>query len=119
MLSFCSNKLGMRSDAPGEYLFQYLIEHGVVPYLKESKQQQGEVWDHMDSKRKRYLPEYKLKVMLESSKCEMKQEEVCKKFWGVSPGGVQSFAWARFLERLLIARLQGWVAAGRRGNEAS
>ena len=65
---------------PGEYLFQYLIEHGSVPYLMESKQLQDEVWDHMDSKRKRYMPEYKLKVVLETSTCEMRQEEVCKNF---------------------------------------
>jgi hypothetical protein len=56
-----------------------------VPYMMESKQQQDEVWDHMDSKRKRYLPESKLKVMLESSTCEMRQEEVCQKFWGGTP----------------------------------
>jgi hypothetical protein len=51
---------------PGEYLFQYLIEQGSVPYLMESKQLQDEVWDLMDSKRNRYMPEYKLKVVLET-----------------------------------------------------
>jgi hypothetical protein len=72
-----SNTLGIRSDAPGEHLFQYLNEQGIGPYLMESKQQQNEVLDHMDSRRKRYLPEYKLKVVLESSTCEMRQDEVC------------------------------------------
>ena len=37
----------------------------------------------MDSKRKSYTPEYKLKVVLESMQRDTTQEEVCKKF-GVS-----------------------------------
>ena len=39
--------------------------------------------DHMDSKRKSYTAEYKLKVVLESRQRDTTQEEVCKKF-GVS-----------------------------------
>lgn len=34
----------------------------------------------MDSKRKSYTPEYKLKVVLESMQRDTTQEEVCKKF---------------------------------------
>jgi hypothetical protein len=71
--------------SPGEYLLQYLIEQGSIPYLMESKKQQDEVWDHLDSKRKRYSSECKLKVMLESSTCEMRQEEVRKEIWSGSP----------------------------------
>jgi transposase len=37
----------------------------------------------MDTKRKSYTPEYKLKVVLESMQRDTTQEEVCKKF-GVS-----------------------------------
>ena len=37
----------------------------------------------MDSKRKSYTPEYKLKVVLESMQRDTTQEEVCQKF-GVS-----------------------------------
>ena len=37
----------------------------------------------MDSKRKSYTPEYKLKVVLESMQRDTTQEEVCKKF-GIS-----------------------------------
>ncbi len=37
----------------------------------------------MDSKRKSYTPEYKLKVVLESMQRDTTQEDVCKKF-GVS-----------------------------------
>ena len=37
----------------------------------------------MDTKRKSYTPEYKLKVVLESVQRDTTQEEVCKKF-GVS-----------------------------------
>ena len=64
MLSFCSNKLGMRSDASGEYLFQYLIEQGVVPYLMESKQQHDEVWDHLHRKRERCVRNFGVGIQL-------------------------------------------------------
>jgi transposase len=37
----------------------------------------------MDTKRKSYTPEYKLKVMLESMQQDTTQEDVCQKF-GVS-----------------------------------
>ena len=36
--------------------------------------------DRMDTKRKSYTPEYKLKVVLESIQRDTTQEEVCKKF---------------------------------------
>ena len=39
--------------------------------------------DHMDSKRKSYTAEYKLKVVLESMQRDTTQEDACKKF-GVS-----------------------------------
>jgi transposase len=39
--------------------------------------------DHMDSKRKSYTPECKLKVVLESMQRDVTQEDVCKQF-GVS-----------------------------------
>ncbi len=36
--------------------------------------------DRMDTKRKSYTPEFKLKVVLESMQRDTTQEEVCKKF---------------------------------------
>ena len=41
--------------------------------------------DHMDSKRKSYTAEYKLKVVLESMQRDTTQEDVCKKFGVSSP----------------------------------
>ena len=54
-----------------------------VQYLIYETQQQGEVLDRMDIKRKSYTPEFKLKVVLESMQRDTTQEEVCQKF-GIS-----------------------------------
>jgi transposase-like protein len=48
----------------------------------------------MDSKRKSYTPEYKLKVVLESLQRDTTQEEVCKKF------GIASSMLHRSLKRV-------------------
>jgi transposase-like protein len=51
-----------------------------VEYLLYYTQQQGEVLDRKDMKRKSSTPEFKLKVVLESMQRDTTQEEACKKF---------------------------------------